>query len=144
MTTTLNLSDPIVLKGGAGLALWAFGGSKLTRWAGIALAGWAAWDYLKVPGQTALVSVPLNPQAIREANGGSLFPSWPTSYTPSIRPARPGEPGYLPPPGEAGAPLSAQGLARMRGNGEVGAKILPLRMPTAEERAAFYGIDEDD
>lgn len=95
---TISLTDPIVLKGGAGLALYAFGGSRLTRMAGLALAGWAAWQYWSASSATAPKALPLDPDAPMPlqaaATGrepGDPFAAWPMSYTPSVRPARPDE-----------------------------------------------------
>lgn len=54
---TLTLSDPMVLKAGGGVALYLFGGSRLARMGGIALAAWAAWDYYQRQLQPAPVVV---------------------------------------------------------------------------------------
>jgi hypothetical protein len=128
---SLSLTDPMVLKAGGGVALFALGGSRAARMLGLALVGWAAWDYLKAPpAKPAPKLIPYDPDAplpLEQAATSSPAPAadpftgtkWEGGrYTPSVRPRRPGDP-------------------------EPGGKVIPLRPPTAEERAMFYGINPE-
>jgi hypothetical protein len=97
---SLKLTDPMVLKAGGGVALFALGGSRTARMLGLALLGWAAWDYLQPKAAPPKV-IPYDPDAplplqAAASSGGSADPfvgsRWEGSgYTPSVRPARPGE-----------------------------------------------------
>ena len=91
----LKLTDPMVLKAGGGVALFALGGSRTARMLGLALLGWAAWDYLQ-PKTAAPKIIPYDPDAplplqAAASSGGSADPfvgtRWEGSgYTPSVRP----------------------------------------------------------
>lgn len=136
---SLSLTDPMVLKAGGGVALFALGGSRTARMLGLALVGWAAWDYLKAPAKAPPKVIPYDPDAplpLQAAATSSAPPQadpfagtkWSGGgYTPSIRPSRPGECVGKGTPGCEGAP----------------GKVIPLRPPTAEERAMFYGINPE-
>ncbi len=127
MTFTLpKWDDPLVLKAGGGLALYTLGGSRTARMLGLALMGWAAWEYFKPSGQAGPKVIPYDPDATMPlAQGQTAAPALPadpfkgtrwegnTSYTPSVAPAPAGG----------------------------GGKVIPLRPPTQEEKAMFYGMD---
>jgi hypothetical protein len=84
----IDLSDPVVLKAGAGVALYTLGGSRAARLAGLALAGWAAWEYFGRPKAPALqqgapalmpfTSTPTSsgssPEASAPGSGGKVIP----------------------------------------------------------------------
>ncbi len=117
----------MVLKAGGGLAIYALGGSRTARVIGLALVGWAAYDYLHSPPPSSTKVIPYDPDAplpLTQASTSSA-PADPfrgtrwegAGYSPSVRPLRPGE--------------------------TPGAKVIPLHPPTAEERAMFYGINPD-
>jgi hypothetical protein len=127
----LKWTDPIVLKAGGGLALYALSSSRTVRMVGLGLIGWAAWEYFR-PAQVPPKVIPYDPDAplpLEQAATSSADPfagtRWQGSgYTPSVRPARPGE--TVPRSPDAGA-----------------AKVIPFRRPTQEERAMFYGINPE-
>lgn len=123
---SLKLTDPLVMKAGGGAALYVLGGSRTARMVGLALMGWAAWDYFKAPAAAAPTQIPYDPDApmpLEQAATSSGDPfvgtRWEGSgYTPSFRPARPGERGaggkVLPFPGsDARARAGEEAVARM-------------------------------
>jgi len=122
---SLNLTDPLLLKAGGGLALLTLGRSRTAELAGLALLGWAAWEYFQTPARPPAKVIPYDPDApmpLEQAAASSPDPfkgtRWENSpLAPSVRPLRPGE---TPPEG---------------------GKVIPLRPPTQEERAMFYGIN---
>ncbi len=136
----LKWSDPIVLKAGGGLALYAVSSSRTVRLVGLALIGWAAWEYFKPAAPAAAPKViPYDPDAPLPLQQGQTQTSSPpipsadpfagtrwqgTGYTPSIAYRPEGTTGD-PTPNETG-------------------KVIPLRRPTAAERRMFYGINPDD
>lgn len=86
---SIKLSDPLVLKAGAGVALYAFCPSRLCRMAGLALVGWAAWEWFKAPSSAQRPAVvPYDPSAqtleAAAANNDPTnpFAQWPTEIPP--------------------------------------------------------------
>lgn len=121
----IDFADPKVIKAAGGLALVALGG-KTGRMIGLGLLAWASWDYLKQPAKPGVQVIPYDPDAPLPLTGAQTSADpfkgtrWANSpLAPSVRPVRPGEE----------AP---------------GGKVIPLRPPSAEDRAMFYGINPDD